>query len=147
MRQELDTESVAKKLNEILELELAGAIRYTQYSLMVFGHARIPIMSWMREQATESLMHAAMVGEEVTTLGQEVSLNVGELVGSHHSRVDEMMREMLTHERRGIAYYHELLALVEGVNVSLEELARQMIRSEEQHVAEIEKMLRSRGDA
>ena len=53
---ELAKDDVVKVLNEIVELELAGAVRYTQYSLMVFGHARIPIMSWMREQATEALL-------------------------------------------------------------------------------------------
>ena len=56
---ELDTEDAVKTLNEIVELELAGAVRYTQYSLMVFGHGRIPIMDWMRSQATESLAHAS----------------------------------------------------------------------------------------
>ena len=34
-------------LNTILELELAGVVRYLHYSLMVFGHARIPIIGWM----------------------------------------------------------------------------------------------------
>jgi bacterioferritin len=134
-------------LNEILELELAGAVRYTQYSLMVFGHARIPITDWMRQQATEGLLHATMAGEEVTTLGGKVSLGIGELVGTHHPAVDEMMEEMLVHERRGITLYTRLLELVEGRSVSLEEYAREMIRNEELHVAEIDKMLRRRGDA
>ena len=38
-------------LNQIVELELVGAVRYTQYSLMVFGHGQIPIMNRMREKA------------------------------------------------------------------------------------------------
>lgn len=144
---ELDHDDAVKALNEIVELELAGAVRYTQYSLMVFGHARIPIIGWMREQATEALMHATQAGEEVTSLGAKVSLGIGELVGTHHATVDEMMEEMLTHERRGIELYRKLLAISEGRDVSLEELARQMVRNEEMHVAEIQKMLRRRGDA
>ena len=32
-----------KILNDILELEMAGVVRYTHYSLMVVGHNRIPI--------------------------------------------------------------------------------------------------------
>ena len=99
---ELSRDDVVKVLNEILEVELAGAVRYTQYSLMVYGHGRIPITSWMREQAAEALLHATQVGEEVTTLGANVSLGIGELVGTHHSTVDEMMQEMLLHERRGL---------------------------------------------
>jgi bacterioferritin len=144
---DLDQDQTVKTLNEIVELELAGAVRYTQYSLMVFGHARIPIISWMRDQASESLMHAALAGEEVTSLGQVVSLGIGDLVGTHHPSVDEIMQEMLVHEERGVRLYETLLALVEGRNVSLEEYARQMIRNETLHIAEIDKMLRRRGDA
>jgi bacterioferritin len=144
---DLDRDDTIKVLNEILETELAGAVRYTQYSLMVFGHGRIPIMSWMREQAAESLAHAVAVGEEVTTLGGKVSLGIGELVGTHHPSVDEMMQEMLVHEHHGLALYEQLRSIVEGRSVSLEEFARQMIRNEELHVSEIEKMARKRGDA
>ena len=71
---ELSRNEAIDLLNRIVELELAGAVRYTQYSLMVFGHARIPIMGWMRDQAAESLTHATQAGEEVTTLGAQVSL-------------------------------------------------------------------------
>src|SRR6202011_1734146 len=108
---ELNKHEAVEVLNEIVELELAGAVRYTQYSLMVFGHARIPIIGWMREQATEALMHATQAGEEVTSLGAKVSLGIGELVGSHHASVDDMMEEMLVHERRGIELYRRLLEI------------------------------------
>ena len=43
----IDSQKVIRSLNTILELELAGVVRYVHYSLMVFGHARIPIISWM----------------------------------------------------------------------------------------------------
>ena len=144
---EIDRDETLKTLNQIVELELAGVVRFTQYSLMVFGHARIPIMDWMREQAQQSLAHAIQAGEEVTALGGNVSLGIGELVGTHHGSVDDILQEMLVQERRGIELYRQLLTLAEGRSVSLEELARQMIRNEELDVAEIEKMLRKRGDA
>src|SRR5438105_4773380 len=130
---ELDRDETIKVLNEIVELELAGAVRYTQYSLMVFGHARIPIIEWMRAQSDEALLHAAAAGEEVTTLGGRVSLGIGKLVGTHHDTVDEMMEEMLSHERHGIELYTKLLRVAEGASVSLEELARTTIRAEELH--------------
>jgi bacterioferritin len=144
---DFDRDKALEVLNQIMELELAGAVRFTQYSLMVFGHARIPIMGWMREQAQQSLAHAIQAGEEVTSLGGQVSLSIGELVGTYHASVDDMLQEMLVQERHGIALYRRLLEVAEGCEVSLEELARQMIRSEELDVAEIEKMLRKRGDA
>lgn len=144
MAEKIDEKKVLDILNGIVELELAGAVRYTQYSLMIFGHARIPIISWMQSQANEALMHAVQAGEEVTTLGGKPSLQIGELVGTHHDKIDEIMKELIDHEERGIAHYRELLAAVEDKHVSLEEYAREMIRSESLHVSEIEKMLRSR---
>jgi bacterioferritin len=144
---DIDRDGVIRTLNSIMELELAGAVRFTQYSLMVFGHARIPIMGWLQGQAAESLAHATLVGEEVTTLGGKVSLGIGELVGSHHDSVDRMLEEMLVHERRGVELYEQLLREVEGRHVPLEELARQQLRNEALDIAEIEKMLRRRGDA
>ena len=143
----INKDDVVKVLNEIVELELAGAVRYTQYSLMIFGHARIPIMDWMRAQAREALLHAGEAGEEVTSLDARVSLNIGQLAGTFHESVDEILQELLLHERRGIGQYQRLLKLTEAQSISLEEFARAKIRSEELHVAEIEKMLRRRGDA
>ena len=134
-------------LNGLVELELAGAVRYTQYALMIFGHARIPIMHWMREQATESLLHATEAGEEVTAMGGEVSLGIAELAGTHHASVDDILQELLVHERKGVELYRKLLKVSEGWSVSLEEFAREKIRGEEMHLAEIGKMLRRRGDA
>ena len=134
-------------LNRLVELELAGAVRYTQYALMVFGHARIPIMHWMRSQAAESLTHATEAGEEVTTLGGRVSLGIAQLAGAFHESVDDIMQELVEHERKGIDLYRTLLECVAGWSVSLEEFARAKIRGEEMHLAEIEKMLRRRGDA
>src|ERR1700674_165692 len=145
---ELSRDEVIDLLNRIVELELAGAVRYTQYSLMVFGHARIPIMDWMREQAAESLLHATQAGEEVTTLNGRVSLGIAALAGTHHESGDDIMQEeLLAHESKGIELYRQLLTLTKDQSVSLEEFSRQKIRNEEMHVAEIEKMLRRRGDA
>ncbi len=46
------------QLNVIVETELAGTVRYTHYALMVYGYNRIPIVSWLRSNAAESLAHA-----------------------------------------------------------------------------------------
>lgn len=143
----VDTEKTVSVLNQIVEIELAGAVRYTQYSLMVFGHGRIPIQSWMREQASEGLLHAGIAGEEVTTLGGRVSLGIGALVGAHHATVDDIMQELLVYETGAVDLYRTLLNIVEGESVALEEYARGMIRAEELHIAEVKKMLRKRGDA
>ncbi len=133
-------------LNSIMELELAGVVRYTHYSLMVYGYGRIPIVSWMKANADESLAHAHKAGELVTLLGGHPSLRIGPLLESEQHDIGDMLRESLAHEEKALRAYYDLLALVEGRSVLLEEYARQMIESEELHADEVNKMLRRPGD-
>lgn len=144
--QSLDTNAVVTLLNQILETELAGVVRYTHYSLMVYGYGRIPIVSWMRSQADESLLHAQEAGELITHLGYHPSLGIGPLLETHQHDIGAILHESLQHEQLSIEKYHELLKLVEGKSVMLEEYARQKIAQEETHVGEVRKMLRKPGD-
>ncbi len=141
-----NTERIIEALNTILELELAGVVRYLHYSLMVFGYARIPIVKWMRDEATQSAEHAAQAGEHVTALGGHPSLKIGKLLETHKHDIQQILLEALEHERAGVAQYRELLSLVAGKNVCLEEYARSLIHEETIHISEIEKMLRRPGD-
>jgi bacterioferritin len=145
-RKGLDKEKVVEALNSILELELAGVVRYLHYSLMVFGYARIPIVKWMRDEATQSAAHAAQAGEHVTALGGHPSLKIGKLLETHKHDIGQILLEALEHEREGVAQYRRLLSLVQGKNVCLEEYARSLIHEETNHISEIEKMLRRPGD-
>jgi bacterioferritin len=132
-------------LNQILEQELAGVVRYTHYSFMVFGHSRIPIVAWFREQAAESLIHAQQAGELITHLGAYPSLAIGPLLDSHQTDIATMLQESMQTEAEALALYQRLLALAEGRSVLLEEYARQMIYAEEMHAGEVDKMLRRPG--
>jgi bacterioferritin len=140
-----DTTKVIEVLKHILELELAGLVRYLHYSFMVFGHNRIPIVSWLRSQADESQTHAVQAGEHITSLGGHPSLKIGPLLETHKHNIDEILREALEHEQQGLGEYRRLLEMVAGRNIMLEEYARQQIAAEEAHVADIGKMLRKPG--
>lgn len=142
----LDKDKAIELLNRILELELAGVVRYTHYSLMVFGYNRIPIVSWMQAQAEESLAHAREAGELITHLGGHPSLGIGPLLETHKHDIGDILRESLEHERETLKVYRELLAQVAGRSILLEEYARRMIASEELHQGEVDKMLRKPGD-
>jgi bacterioferritin len=142
----VETERVVQLLNRILEQELAGVVRYTHYSLLVFGYGRIPIVSWLRAQAAEALDHAHQAGEMVTHLGAYPSLSIGELLDSHEHDIGTILRESLKSEQQALALYQDLLSAVEGRSVMLEEYARQMIFAEEQHAGEVSKMLRRPGE-
>ena len=145
MSQENNT-PVVQALNTILEMELAGVVRYTHYALMVYGYNRIPIVSWLRSQATESLDHANKAGELITHLGGHPSLAIGPLLETHNHDIGGILRESLEHESASLECYRKLLKLVEGQSVMLEEYAREMIYAEELHIGEVDKMLRKPGD-
>lgn len=143
---EKETIAVAKLLNKILETELAGVVRYTHYSLMIFGYNRIPIVDWLRSQASESLAHAQQAGELITGIGEHPSLSIGHLLETHNHDIGAILLESLEHEKEGLDTYRELLELVKDKSVVLEEYARQMIHDEELHIMEVNKMLRKPGD-
>jgi bacterioferritin len=90
---DLDKQRAIHLLNRILEAELAGVVRYTHYSFLVFGHNRIPIVSWLREQATESLTHAQQAGEMITLLGEYPSLAIGPLLDSYKTDIARIARD------------------------------------------------------
>ena len=142
----IETDRVVSVLNRLLEAELAGVVRYTHYSFLVFGFGRIPIVSWLREQANESLLHAEQVGEWITTLGAYPSLAIGPLLDSHKHDIAAILRESMEAEGHALDLYRELLGLVEDRHVALEEFVRQMIHTEELHTAEVDKMLRKPGE-
>ena len=142
----MNKEKIIKSLNQILEMELAGVVRYTHYALMVCGYSRIPIIGWLRGQATESLDHANQAGELITTLGGHPSLGIGPLLESHNHDIGNILRESLDHELSALNSYKDLLKHVDGHSVMLEEYAREMIYNEELHLGEVDKMLRNPGD-
>ena len=109
---EMDKDRVVGVLNRLLGAELAGVVRYTHYSFLVFGFSRIPIVSWLRDQATESLSHAQQIGEWITALGAHPSLSIGPLLESHKHDITAILKESLAAEGEALALYRELLDVV-----------------------------------
>jgi bacterioferritin len=142
----MNTQAVVDLLNQIMERELAGVVRYTHYSLMVYGYNRIPIVSWLRGEASTSMAHAQVAGELVTQLGAHPSLGIGPLLETHEHDIGAILRESMEHEQASLGLYKALLKTVAGESVMLEEYARKMIAEEEQHLGEVDKMLRTPGD-
>ena len=133
-------------LNRIMEFELAGVVKYTHYSLMVYGYNRIPIVSWLKANAQESLGHAHKAGELVTLLGGHPSLKIGALLETEKHDIGDILRESLEHEKAALTAYYDLLKIAEGNSVLLEGYAREMIVQEELHLDEVNKMLRKPGE-
>jgi len=130
-------------LNEIMRYELSGVVRYTHYALMIVGSDRLPLVTYFRGQATESLAHADLAGEHITGLGGHPPLNNDNLKETFNHDINDLLKETLEHEKAAIGVYYKLLDLVKDKSVYLEEYARSMIGQEELHALEVEKMLKN----
>src|SRR4030095_11727038 len=109
---DFDKDRAVALLNKIMEMELAGVVRYTHYSLMVYGYNRIPIVSWLRSEATTSMAHAQAAGELVTQLGAHPSLGIGPLLETHEHDIGAILRESMEHEQASLQLYKRLLESV-----------------------------------
>ena len=143
---EADKAKAIAALNLIMETELAGVVKYTHYSLMVFGYNRIPIVSWLKGNADESLAHAHRAGELLTLLGGHPSLKIGSLLETEKHDIGDILRESLAHEKTAITAYYDLLKIAQDKSILLEEYAREMIVQEELHLDEVDKMMRRPGE-
>ena len=138
----MNNENVHKILNQIMEYELAGVVRYTHSSLMITGPYRLPIVEFLKEQANESLMHAQQAGELLTGLDGHPSQKIASIVETNDHSIQGILEESLAYEVHALNLYKELLTIVEGQSVYLEEYTRDLIGQEEQHQLELKKMLK-----
>ncbi len=138
----LDNKVVCEILNRIVEAEMAGVVRYAHSSLMITGPYRLPIVTFLQEQATESLAHALQAGEFITGFDGHPSQRIAEIAENHNHSVQQILEESLEHEEHAVSLYRELLRAVTDRSIMLEEYARGQIGQEEQHAMEIKKMLK-----
>ena len=138
----MDKKAIIDKLSQIFTLELSGVIRYTHYSLMIVGYNRLPLIDFFKSQASESLSHANLAGEYLTGLGGHPPLEIDNIEETYKHNIKDILKETLEHEQTAIKIYYELLSLIDGKSVYLEEYARSMIGQEELHVLEVKKMLK-----
>ena len=139
---ELNIDRTCELLNQIMDCELAGVIRYTHYSLMVSGPHRIPIVDFMKAQASESLLHAQQAGEILTGLEGHPRQAISDIEETHQHDLMTILSESLSHELLALSLYKKLLEEVENASIYIEEYARGMIGQEELHSMELKKMLR-----
>tara|TARA_B100000214_G_scaffold56645_1_gene36388 strand:- start:2584 stop:3024 length:441 start_codon:yes stop_codon:yes gene_type:complete len=139
---EINSKEVCDILNSIMEYELAGVVRYTHSSMMVSGPYRLPIVTFLKEQAAESLMHAQLAGEKIAGLDGHPSQKIAKIEETNRHTIKDILEESLAHELHALNLYKDLLAVVENKSVYLEEYARAQIGEEEQHSLELKIMLK-----
>ena len=139
---EINTKEVCDILNEIMEYELAGVVRYTHSSMMVSGPYRLPIVTFLKEQAEESLLHAQLAGEKIAGLDGHPRQKIAKIEETNRHTIKDILEESLEHELFALSLYKKLLNCVENKSVYLEEYARAQIGEEEQHSLELKIMLK-----
>ena len=142
---EIDSKLVCGILNEIMEYELAGVVRYTHSAMMVSGPYRLPIVTFLKEQAAESLMHAQQAGELIVGLDGHPSQRIAKIDETHRHSIKDILEESLGHELHALSLYKKLLSNVSDRSIYLEEYARGLIGEEEQHSLELKAMLKDFG--
>ena len=140
--QQINSKEVCDILNSIMEYELAGVVRYTHSSMMVSGPYRLPIVTFLKEQASESLMHAQLAGEKIAGLDGHPSQKIAKIEETNRHTIKDILEESLEHELHALNLYKKLLASVENKSIYLEEYARAQIGEEEQHSLELKIMLK-----
>ena len=139
---EINSKEVCDILNSIMEYELAGVVRYTHSSMMVTGPYRLPIVSFLKEEAAESLMHAQLAGEKIAGLDGHPSQKIAKIKETNRHTIKDILEESLEHELHALSLYKKLLKSVENKSIYLEEYARAQIGEEEQHSLELKIMLK-----
>ena len=137
---------IAEALQRLHSAELSGVVRYLHYAHMIFGANRIPIVEWLRAQATESMDHAWKIGEKLTAFGVHPDMKVGTMPESGKHSVLDVLREALEFERQSLDDYKKLLRLVAEIrpdDIAFEDWVRNFISQETAHLEEAEKMLRT----
>ena len=140
--QEINSKEVCDILNAIMEYELAGVVRYTHSSMMVSGPYRLPIVTFLKDQAAESLMHAQLAGEKIAGLDGHPSQKIAKIEETNRHTIKDILEESLEHELHALNLYKKLLDSVENKSIYLEEYARAQIGEEEQHSLELKIMLK-----
>ena len=142
---EINSESVCNILNEIMEYELAGVVRYTHSAMMVSGPYRLPIVNFLKDQASESLTHAQQAGELIVGLDGHPSQSIAKIKETHRHSIKDILEESLAHEQGALKLYKKFLENVADRSIYLEEYARGLIGQEEQHSLELKAMLKDFG--
>ena len=104
---DLNSNQAISLLNNILEYELAGVVKYTHFALMVTGPNRLILDKFFKGQASESLDHAQQAGELLTGLGGHPSQKIPKIEETNKHTINDLLNESLVHESKAIwTSYH-----------------------------------------
>ena len=136
-------EKLIKALNQDLEKEMAGIVRYLHHSFIVFGPNRGPLVQMFRAQAAESMTHAIQLGEKITALGGHPTVRVDQVFEPGYQTIEDMLAEDLKAEKTQLELYTKQLKEFGEDHLPMKLMLEQIIVAEQSHVDDMEKYLRS----
>jgi bacterioferritin len=134
----LDRERVIEDLNEILSLEYTAVLQYTYESMVIRGLDRPRFVAMFQGEATESLMHASLVGAKIVALGGTPTTAVGTINPTTDLR--GMLEHNLSVERAAVELYSRALQHAAD-DVALRTLLENQVQVEKNSVEELERIL------
>lgn len=141
METKVNKERVIEALNEALEKELAGVVRYLHHSFIVIGPGRGPLVELFRNLANDSVQHSIQLGEKITALGGHPSVKMEEVDEPGDQTLEEMLAEDLEAEKNHIEMYEKHLKEFEE-DLILKLMYEQIILEEVAHYEHLEMYLR-----
>jgi bacterioferritin (cytochrome b1) len=88
---------------------MASSCLSAVHCFMIYGHARIPITEWLRENATESLAHAQETGEMIMWPHKRPDLGIARLPITRDNTIGQILAESVEREEAGVQPYRDLM--------------------------------------
>ncbi|OGS35629.1 MAG: ferritin [Elusimicrobia bacterium RIFOXYD12_FULL_66_9] len=125
-------EALLQALNKDLEWEYAAAIQYVQHAAVLTGAKYESIQKELLIHATEEMLHAVRLSEQIDYLGGTPTIDVEKREVSKDSL--EMLRQDLEGEQRAIDSYKERIAQAEALSeYGLRRVLEDILIQEEEH--------------
>lgn len=131
-------------LNRALSLEYAAIKQYAQHHFLITGQERVTFGQFFAANSTEAHLHAINLGNKIVSLGGVPTVNSADV--QQAVTIQEMLQQDLEMEREALSAYVEAWELAESQQ-SLRFWLEDIIRAEQLHVEELEKLTASRGVA
>ena len=142
-----DRAEVVETLNTMLATELMCVLRYKRHYYTAKGISSEAVKKEFLEHAQEAQQHADRIAERIVELNGQPDFNPETLTGRSLSQytnarsLHEMIKEDLVAERIAVESYSEVVRWLGANDVTTRKLMADILMVEEQHAADMQKLL------
>jgi bacterioferritin len=142
-----DRAEVVNTLNTLLATELMCVLRYKRHFYMASGINSEAVKKEFLEHAQEAQQHADRIADRIVELNGEPDFNPDSIAKRSLSQytnaetVHQMIREDLVAERIAVESYSEIVRWLGDNDVTTRKLMADILMMEEQHAADMQKLL------